>query len=378
MTRAAGEPHAIFIEIYSMREDEQMRRIVLTGGGTAGHVTPNIALIEALREEGWDIHYIGTQDGMERDLIERVPGVEYHSVPSGKLRRYFDWKNFTDPFKVMAGSVKAAHLIGKIKPDVVFSKGGFVSVPVVYGAWLHRVPVIVHESDMTPGLANRLSTPLCRAVCTTFPEAAAAAGSKGVCTGTPLRRELFGGERAKGLKICGFSGNKPVLMMIGGSSGAQAVNEALRKALPKLLPVFDIVHLCGRGNLDENLSETRGYRQMEYAREELPHIYACSDVMISRAGSNTLCEIMALQKPALLIPYPKAASRGDQILNAESFKSRGLCSVLMQENMTPDTLVSAVVEVYKQRRAIEGAMAACPQRDGTSAVMEQIHKYAKQ
>ena len=155
-----------------------MRRIVLTGGGTAGHVTPNVALIEVLRAEGWDIHYIGTQDGIEHELIGRLPGVKYHSVPSGKLRRYFDVKNFTDPFKVLAGSVKAAHLIGQIKPDVVFSKGGFVSVPVVYGAWLHRVPVIVHESDMTPGLANRLSTPLCRAVCTTFPEGGQGRGRK--------------------------------------------------------------------------------------------------------------------------------------------------------------------------------------------------------
>ena len=187
-----------------------MRRIVLTGGGTAGHVTPNVALIEVLRAEGWDIHYIGTQDGIEHELIGRLPGVKYHSVPSGKLRRYFDVKNFTDPFKVLAGSVKAAHLIGQIKPDVVFSKGGFVSVPVVYGAWLHRVPVIVHESDMTPGLANRLSTPLCRAVCTTFPEAAEAAGAKGVCTGTPLRRDLFEGRREEGLRICGVRYSSPV------------------------------------------------------------------------------------------------------------------------------------------------------------------------
>ena len=355
-----------------------MRRIVLTGGGTAGHVTPNIALIEALKEEGgWDIHYIGTREGMERELIERIPGVQYHSVPSGKLRRYFDVKNFTDPFRVLAGSVKAAGLIGRLKPDVVFSKGGFVSVPVVYGAWLHRVPVIVHESDMTPGLANRLSTPLCRAVCTTFPEAAASAGAKGVCTGTPLRRELFAGQRGKGLQLCGFTGEKSVLMITGGSSGAQAINEALRAALPRLTPVFDVVHLCGRGNLDERLEGAPGYRQMEYAREEMAHLYAAADVLISRAGSNTLCEIIALGKPALLIPYPKGASRGDQILHAESMHARGLCQVLMQENMTPDTLVNAVIEVYKQRRAIEGAIAACPQRDGTAAVLEQIHKYAR-
>ena len=354
-----------------------MRRIVLTGGGTAGHVTPNIALIEALREENWEIHYIGTQNGMERDLISRIPDVEYHSVPSGKLRRYFDIKNFTDPFKVLAGSVKAAHLIGKIKPNIVFSKGGFVSVPVVYGAWLHRVPVIVHESDMTSGLANRLSAPLSCAVCTTFPEAAKAAGAKGVCTGTPMRRDLFMGRREEGLRICGFSGKRPVLMMTGGSLGAQAVNAALREALPQLTRVFDVAHLCGKGNLDESLNNVPGYRQFEYMREEMAHIYAMSDVIVSRAGSNTLCEILALKKPALLIPYPKGASRGDQILNAESFRARGMCHVLMQENMTADTLAQGVIDVYKQRRALEGAIAACPQRDGTAAVMEQIHKFAR-
>lgn len=353
-----------------------MRRIVLTGGGTAGHVTPNLALIEALKAEDWDIHYIGTHDGIERDLTENIAGVTYHSVPSGKLRRYFDIRNFTDPFKVIAGSVKAARLIGKLRPNVVFSKGGFVSVPVVYGAWLHRVPVIAHESDMTPGLSNRLAMPLCSVICTTFPEAADLAGKKGVCTGTPLRQSLFEGSRRQGLYACGFSGEKPVLLVTGGSLGAQAVNEALRGALPKLLPVFDVVHLCGRGNLDESLCEVKGYRQFEYVKAELPHIFACSDVIISRAGSNTLCEIIALRKPALLIPYPKAASRGDQILNAESFKARGLCHVLMQEDMTPDSLLAAVIDVYKQRRAIEGTIAACPQRDGTAAVMEQIHKYA--
>ncbi len=353
-----------------------MRRIVLTGGGTAGHVTPNIALIEALREENWEIHYIGTQNGMERDLISRLSDVEYHSVPSGKLRRYFDIKNFTDPFKVLAGSVKAAHLIGQIKPNIVFSKGGFVSVPVVYGAWLHRVPVIVHESDMTSGLANRLSAPFSCAVCTTFPEAAKAAGAKGVCTGTPMRRDLFMGRREEGLRICGFSGTRPVLMMTGGSLGAQAVNAALREALPQLTRVFDVAHLCGRGNLDDSLNNFTGYRQFEYMREEMAHVYAMSDVIVSRAGSNTLCEILALNKPALLIPYPKGASRGDQILNAESFRARGMCHVLMQEDMTADTLTQGVVEVYKQRRAIQGAIAACPQRDGTTAVMEQIHRFA--
>ena len=164
-----------------------MKRIILTGGGTAGHVTPNLAIIPHFLKEGWDVHYIGTQNGIEHTLIGAVEGVTYHPVHSGKLRRYFDLKNFTDPFRVLQGAGEAFALVRRLKPDVLFSKGGFVSVPVVYGAWLNRVPAVLHESDITPGLANRITAPLARTVCTTFPEAAEAMGDKAVYTGTPLR-----------------------------------------------------------------------------------------------------------------------------------------------------------------------------------------------
>ena len=208
-----------------------MKRIVLTGGGTAGHVTPHLALLPHLQEEGYEIHYIGTQDGIEHKMMD-MPGITYHAVKSGKLRRYFDWKNFTDPFRVLYGAFQAAHLMGKLKPDVCFSKGGFVSVPAVIGAWLHRVPVVCHESDLTPGLANKICSTFAKKIATTYPESAKALGAKAVCTGTPKRPQLFSGSREKGLQLCGFSGNKPILMMMGGSSGAQAVNKALRAALP--------------------------------------------------------------------------------------------------------------------------------------------------
>ena len=214
------------------------RKIVLTGGGTLGHVTPHLALIPHLREEGYEIHYIGTKEGMEADKIRSIPGVTYHAVKTGKLRRYFSWQNFTDPFRVIAGAFQSAHLMGRLKPDVVFSKGGFVAVPVVVGAWLHRVPVLCHESDLTPGLANKLCKPFATRMVTTFPECAQALGKKAECAGTPLRPELFTGEREKGLKLLGFDGSKPVLLMMGGSSGAQRVNQALREALPQLLPDF--------------------------------------------------------------------------------------------------------------------------------------------
>ncbi len=350
------------------------KKIVLTGGGTMGHVTPNLALLTHLLEKGYEVHYIGTEKGMEADKLRSVPGITYHAVKSGKLRRYFSWQNFTDPFKVLWGAFQSAHLMGKIKPDVCFSKGGFVAVPVVVGAWLHRIPVVCHESDLTPGLANRLCVPFAKKVATTFPECAAALGRKAEAVGTPLRPELFRGDRKKGLDLLGFTGNKPVLMMMGGSLGAQSVNKALRQALPGLLPTFDVAHICGKGNLDESLKGTLGYAQLEFVSAELPDLFACCDLVLSRAGSNALVEFQALARPMLLIPYPKGASRGDQILNAQSLEKRGLCRVLLQENMTADTLTDALMRTWADRETLMAAVKAAPPADGTLRVLEMIEE----
>jgi len=354
-----------------------LKRIVLTGGGTAGHVTPNLALIPSLTREGWDVHYVGTADGIERRLVEAIPGVSYHAVSTGKLRRYFDLKNLTDPVKVLAGAGQSLMLLRKLRPNLVFAKGGFVSVPVVYGAAALRIPVLLHESDMTPGLANKLAMPFARKLLCTFPEAARLAGAKGVYAGTPLRLELFQGSREKGLKLFGFKDDRPVLMVVGGSSGAQAINRALRQALPNLTSGFQVLHLCGAGNLDGNFEGTANYCQREYLNEEMPHAYAAADVVVSRAGSNTLSEILALRKPSLLIPYPKTASRGDQILNAQSFEARGLARVLYQEDMTPDALRARVIEVYKDRGSLIDQMEKEPSANGLKNVMKAIREYAK-
>lgn len=351
-----------------------MKKIVLTGGGTAGHVSPNLALIPRLLQEGYEIDYIGTEKGIEREMIARVPQVHYHAVKSGKLRRYFSWQNFTDPFRVVAGAVQSARLMGKLKPDVVFSKGGFVSVPVVFGAWLHHIPVVCHESDLTPGLANKLCRPFARKFATTFPECAAALGSKAEMTGTPLRPELFGGSRAKGLALLGFTGTKPVLLMMGGSLGAQSVNKVLREALPDLLPRFDLCHICGKGNLAPELEGTPGYKQLEFVDKELPDILATADLVLSRAGSNALCEFQALGKPMLLVPYPKGASRGDQILNAQSLEKRGLCRVLLQENLTRASLTAALNRLWADREQLEEALRKAPPADGTRRVLEMIEE----
>ena len=354
-----------------------MARIVLTGGGTLGHVTPHLALLPYLREKGYEIHYVGTEKGMEADRMRAEPGVIYHAVQSGKLRRYFSWQNFTDPFRVIAGAFQSAHLMGRLKPDVVFSKGGFVAVPVVFGAWLHRIPVLCHESDLTPGLANRMCKPFARRFATTFPECAQALGTKAEMTGTPLRRELFSGSREKGLQLLGFDGRKPVLLMMGGSSGARSVNEALRAALPALTLSFDVAHICGKGNLDPALEGTPGYTQLEFLTEELPDVLASADLVLSRAGANALCEFQALGRPMLLVPYPKGAGRGDQILNARSLEKRGLCRVLLQENMTPETLTKAVEDTWKDRDRLTEALKKAPPADGTARVLELIEEIQK-
>lgn len=354
-----------------------MKRIVLTGGGTAGHVTPHLSLIPRLKEQGYDIHYIGTEKGIEHQMIAQIPGVTYHAVKSGKLRRYFSLQNFTDPFRVIAGAFQSVALMHRLKPNVLFSKGGFVSVPVVVGAWLCRVPAVCHESDLTPGLANRICARFATRVATTFPECAKALGDKGVHTGTPLRPELFQGSRAAGLALSGFDGTKPVLLMTGGSLGAQSVNKCLRQALPELLPHMDVMHLCGKGNLDESLMNTPGYCQKEFLSAEMPDALAMADIVLSRAGSNTLSELLALHKPMLLVPYPLSASRGDQIENAKSYQRQGLARVLMQEDMTPETMTRALLSLLEDRQQLLENLEACPVQDGTQAVLDLIQQAAK-
>lgn len=322
------------------------KRIVLTGGGTAGHVTPNIALIPELQRQGYDVHYIGSYQGMERRLIEDK-NIPYYGIASGKLRRYIDVKNLSDPFKVVKGLGQALHLMGKLKPDVVFSKGGFVAVPVVLAAKMRRIPCVIHESDMTPGLANKICIPCAMRVCTNFPETMNhLPAHKAVLTGSPIRQELFEGDRKRGLDFCGFDDSKPVLLIMGGSLGAVAVNNAVRGILPKLLEKFQVIHLCGKDKLDPSLDGTKGYVQYEYIKDELRDLMAAADILISRAGANAICEILALRKPNILIPLPAEASRGDQILNAASFEKAGYSVVLPEHQVSDETLYDTVVSVY--------------------------------
>lgn len=354
-----------------------MKRIVLTGGGTAGHVTPNLALLPRLKEEGYEVHYIGSYDGIERKLLEEFD-VPYYGISSGKLRRYFDPKNFSDPFKVIKGCMEASSLLKKLKPDVVFSKGGFVTVPVVLAAKRRGIPAIIHESDMTPGLANKICIPCASKVCANFPETLnALPAEKAVLTGSPIRAELFSGNRTAGLNFCGFNAEKPVLLIVGGSLGSAVVNEAVRNVLPVLSKKFQIIHLCGKEKLAPELEGTEGYVQFEYIKKELADLLAAADVVVSRAGANAICELLALRKPTVLVPLSAAASRGDQILNAASFEKQGFSYVLKEEELTGPALIQAVDTVYDHREAYINAMAQSPMSDSIESIITLIKKVQK-
>jgi len=349
----------------------------MTGGGSAGHVTPNIALFPELKRLGYIIEYIGTKDGIERTLIEREK-IKYFSISSGKLRRYIDLKNVSDPLKVVKGVFQAYKIIRKEKPNIVFSKGGFVSVPVVIAAYLNRIPVIAHESDITPGLANKLSAPYCTKICVTFPESLISLkGKKGILTGTPIRPDILEGSRILGRKICDFKDAKPMLLVIGGSLGSKIINENVRKCLPDLIKSFNVVHICGKGNLEESLRSQQGYKQFEFIDEELKHILAAADLVVSRAGANVIFELLTLKKPNLLIPLSKRSSRGDQILNADSFKKNGYSSVLEEEALNEETLLEAIQKLYKDRVKYVNKMNSSPIKNGVEEIIKMIAIYSK-
>lgn len=351
-----------------------MRRIILTGGGTAGHVTPNIALIPELEKRGFEIYYIGSKTGIEKELIGNFD-IPYYGISSGKLRRYFDVKNFTDPFRIIKGYSEAKNIIKQIKPDVIFSKGGFVTVPVVKAASRKGIPCVLHESDISPGLANRLCIPSAKVVCANFPETIAnLPENKAYLTGTPIRSELFSGNRLKGLDFCGFTANKPVILVIGGSLGSVRVNEAVRKILPELLDKYQVIHLCGKDKIDEDLQGTEGYVQFEYIQKELCDLLDAADLVISRAGANAICELLALHKPNILIPLSMEASRGDQILNAASFEKQGFSCVIREEELTSEKLLAAVKEVEENKEQYKAAMSASNQQDAVVKVADLIEK----
>jgi UDP-N-acetylglucosamine--N-acetylmuramyl-(pentapeptide) pyrophosphoryl-undecaprenol N-acetylglucosamine transferase len=353
------------------------KRILFTGGGTAGHVIVNLALIPVFQREGWEIDYIGSKDGIERNLIEQLEHVTYHPISTGKLRRYMSIENIKDPFKVIKGTLQAWKIIGKRKPSVIFSKGGFVSVPVVLGAKMRGVPAVIHESDYTPGLANKLAIPFAQKVLATFPETMEyLPDGKAEYVGAVIREELFQGSKEKGLELCGFNLEKPVLLIMGGSGGAKKINETVRASLDKLLPRFQIVHICGQGKTDPSFNQT-GYIQFEYVNEELKDLFATTDFILSRAGSNAIFEFLALHIPMLLIPLSKEASRGDQIINAKSFQDKKYARVLEEEDLSEDTLIQELEKLMSQAPVMLDKMKAYQSEKSRDRVIGIIKESAK-
>ncbi|TDF96684.1 undecaprenyldiphospho-muramoylpentapeptide beta-N-acetylglucosaminyltransferase [Paenibacillus piri] len=351
-----------------------MKTIVFTGGGSAGHVTPNLALIAKLRRLGWHVQYIGSRDGIENDIIGHTDIPFYH-ISSGKLRRYFDLKNVKDPFKVVKGVGEAYMLLRKLKPAIVFSKGGFVSVPVIVASWLNRIPVISHESDITPGLANKISLPFVTRICVNFPESLKyIKGGKGVCTGLPIREQLMQGKALRGYDLCDFHKQKPVLLVMGGSLGAQKINGAVRESLDRLLEKYQIVHICGKGQTDAAYAKKRGYKQFEYINEELPDILAMTELVVSRAGATSIFEFLALRKPMLLIPLTRQASRGDQLLNADSFQKQGYAQVLFEEELTGASLTAGIDAVYERREQMVERIRTTEQTHASDLIIQLIQE----
>lgn len=350
-----------------------MPKIVFTGGGTAGHVTPNLPIIEALQHEAWSIDYIGSTQSVEQEMMKSL-SIPFHSVRSGKLRRYFSFKNFVDIFNTLISIVQSAWLLRKLKADIVFSKGGFVAFPVVVGAWLNKIPVIAHESDLTPGLANRLSFPFVDTLCLTFAPAAKHFKYKNkiAVTGTPIRLSLLQGDKTTGLALCGFTTDKPCLLVMGGSQGSSVLNHCVREALDALRQEYQVIHICGAGKVDSSYLDTPGYYQFEYVNESLAHLYAAADCMVSRAGANSLYELLALKKPHVLVPLSRKGSRGDQINNADYFAKQGISQVIYEEQLTVDSLLNALHVVIDSREEIIRKIESLDIRSATDTIVGLI------
>jgi len=352
------------------------KRILFTGGGTAGHVIVNLALIPIFQEDGWQIDYIGSKSGIEKELIGQLENVTYYPISTGKLRRYMSIENFKDPFKVVRGMMQAWNIIGKQKPSIVFSKGGFVSVPVVLASKLRRVPTVIHESDYTPGLANKLAIPFAKKVLATFPETVDYLPDKKTeYVGAVIREELFQGSEKKGLSFTGLSKEKPVLLIMGGSGGSQKINQVVRESLEDLLPMLQIIHICGRGNVDSSINK-EGYVQYEYVNEELKDLFAVTDYVLSRAGANAIFEFLALRIPMLLIPLTLAASRGDQIINANSFQKNGYAHVLVEEDLTEETFIKAILKLKEAGPVLIDKMKNFQSEKARDRVIEIIQEQA--
>jgi UDP-N-acetylglucosamine--N-acetylmuramyl-(pentapeptide) pyrophosphoryl-undecaprenol N-acetylglucosamine transferase len=352
--------------------------VIFTGGGSAGHVTPNFPLMQALQAEGIQVHYVGSKTGIERALVtaQQIP---YYSISTGKLRRYWSWQNFLMPFQLIKGITQSAYYCYRQKPQVIFSKGGFVALPVVIGAWLNRIPVVVHESDLSPGLANRLSFPFAKKICVTFPKTMDYLKKKQKVrlTGLPIRSFLYQGDRQRGLDFCGFTSQKPVLLVIAGSLGSQEINERIRRLRVELTKTFQIIHICGEGKLDPNLQNIPDYQQFAYLQAPLADVLACADLVLSRAGATTICELFALKKPHILLPLSRKASRGDQWQNANYCSKQGFSDTVDLDQASDQALLAAILQSYQKIPHTLQRLNTLSCQDSVPQIIDQLREWLK-
>lgn len=344
-----------------------MSKIVLCGGGTAGHVMPNIALLPHLKKHFDEIHYIGT-NGIEKQLLADYKYVNFHEIECVKLIRSLTPKNLLIPFKLIGSINKCKKLLNNIKPNVIFSKGGYVSVPVVLAS--KNIPVIAHESDYTMGLANKIIYKKAKTMFFSF-EDACKKYKKGVLSGPPIRQQIFNGNKIKAKSNLYINNNLPCILVVGGSLGAKAINDIIYNCLPELTKIFNIIHITGK---NYKKIEYKNYYQIEYAKD-IEDYLSLSDIVISRAGSNAIFEFLALKKPMLLIPLPKANSRGDQILNAKYFQKNNWANVIFQENINKDLLINTINQMYTNLNKIRNNLQAINITNGTERILTEILKY---
>ena len=349
-----------------------MAKIILTGGGTAGHCTPNIALIPYLLKRFDEIYYVGSFSGIERKMVEKE-NITYFPITTVKLERKITPSNLTIPFKLLKGINDAEKIIKQIKPDLVFSKGGFVSVPLVIAAHKNKIPVICHESDYSFGLANKISLKYCDKMITSFPETAEGV-KKATYIGSPIRNNLI--NIKKDYSKFYFDGSKPVLLVFGGSLGSVAINKGIREGLDELLETFDIIHICGKKGLDKKLKNKKGYFQTEFLFN-ISDALSITSVCVARAGANSLFELLSLKIPCVVIPIPKGISRGDQEQNALYFQKLGLITVLPQSALTGVSINTAVNSVYENRLQIKENFKNSPINDKSSIIASLLFSYLK-
>ena len=352
-------------------------KILFTGGGTAGHVTPNVALIEQFKKDGWDCVYVGSTRGIEKEIIGRL-NIPYNAIASGKLRRYFAWQNFIDPLFISIGILQSLLVCLRERPEIVFSKGGFVAVPVVFAAWICRIPVICHESDVTPGLANKLCFPFARKICVNFGETKQYLSTGSVhpdrvtVTGTPVRKSLLEGNAGRGKQFLGIDGSKPIILVFGGSLGAKVINQQVRNVIASLTEKFVIVHVTGSGNTDDSFDSTPHYIQKEFLADEFGDVLAAASLVIARAGANTIYELLVTRKPHILIPLSASASRGDQLDNARTFAAAGYSVMIEEDDLSDELFLSEVGKVFARRLQITGKLADYEVRDSVTIISDLV------